>query len=129
MGIMHKNTATSGLTNPGAAAETVVYTTPAIQSGVAGSPVGITGTVNLSPGTSATQAIIRVRQGGLAGTLVGGSPVHTVAAGAAQSISFGVTDTSGWTEQAGGGVYVVTVQMTGGAATTTMNVLDIEVIV
>lgn len=128
MGIMHKNTATAGLSNPAAAAETVVYTTPAILTGQGDGAIGITGTINLTPGTAATQCIVRVRQGSLAGPLVGASPVHTVAAGAAQSISFGVTDTTPFTEQPGGGVYVVTVQMTSATGSTTVNVLDVEVI-
>jgi hypothetical protein len=125
---MHKNTATSGLSNPAAAAETVVYTTPNILTGQGDGAIGITGTINLTPGTGATAATVRIRQGSLTGPIVGGSPAHTVAAAAAQSISFGVTDTTPFTEQAGGAPYVVTVQMTGASAATTINVLDVEVI-
>lgn len=128
MGVMHKNTVNSG-TAPANAAETVIYTTPAIQTGQGDGLVGITGTVNITPGTSTTAVVLRVRQGGLTGTLVGFSPSHAVAAGAAQSISFGASDASGWTEQAGGGVYVVTAQQTGGAANGTINLVDVEVIV
>ena len=128
MGVNHKNTSTAGNPAPATNAETVIYTTPAILTGPAGPPVGITGTVNITPGTGTTAIILRVRQGSLTGTLVGGSPSHTVAAGAAQSISFGVTDTTQFTQQAGGGVYVVTAQQTGGTANGTTNVVDIEVI-
>lgn len=128
MGVMHKNTPTSGLTNPAAAAETVVYTAPAIQAGSGEGPVGITGTINLTPGTAATGCIIRVRAGGLTGAILGGSPSHTVVAGAAQSISFGATDTSDFLQQPGGGQYVVTVQMTAATGATTINSLDVEVV-
>lgn len=134
MGLHFKGTPTSGFSNPAAAAETAVFTTPVLPpigpAGAPGSvPVNISGTVNLTPGTSATAATIRVRQGsGLTGPIVAGAaPVHTVAAAAPQSISFGATDTTGYLQ--GGGQYTVTVQMTGGAAATTINMLDMEVLI
>ena len=134
MGLHLKQTATSGFNNPAAAAETAVYTTPVLPAvgpaeapGV--TPVGISGTVNLTPGTGATGATIRVRQGnGTGGTLVSNaSPVHTVAAAAPQSISFGATDATGYLQ--GGGQYTITVQMTGASAPTAINLVDAEVLV
>lgn len=131
---MHfKQTATTGLTNPAAAAETAVFVTPVLApTGPAEAPgqnpVSITGTINLTPGTTATGATIRVRQGnGVAGALVGAAPVHTVAAAAPQSISFGATDNSGYLQ--GGGQYTITVTMTAATAATTINMVDAEVLV
>ena len=130
MGMMHKNTASgAGVSNPAASAETVVYTTPTLQTGQGTGTVGVTGTVNITPGTSTTALVIRVRQGSLTGPVVGQAATHTVAAGAAQSISFGSSDTSTFLEQVNGGVYVVTVAQTGGTVAGTTNFVDIEVIV
>jgi hypothetical protein len=130
MGIMHKNTASgAGVVNPAASAETVIYTTPAIQTGQGDGLVGITGTVNLTAGTGTTAVVIRIRQGSLTGPVVGVSPVHTLAAGASANISFGATDSTPFTEAAGGGVYVVTAQQTGGTGAGTTNMVDVEVIV
>lgn len=129
MSILHRNTASGGaVTNPAASAETVIYTTPAVQAGAGVGAVGISGTVNITPGTSTTAIIIRIRQGSLTGALVGVSPSHTVAAAAPQSISYGAADTSSFIEQSGGGVYVVTAQQTGGTVAGTTNSVDIEVI-
>lgn len=129
MGVMHKNTVTAGLPNTGNTAETVIYTTPALSVGQGDGAVGISGTLNITPGASATGVTIRIRQGGLTGPLVGGSPLHTVAAGAAQSITFGATDFTGFLEQVNGGSYVVTAQQTAGAAAGVVNLLDVEVLV
>lgn len=126
MGMLHKNT-----TNPAASlvttAETVVYTTPNLMSGIPQQlPVGIEGTINVTPGAAATGITIRVRQGSLAGPIVGQSPLHTVAAAAPQSISFGATDNTPFLE--GGGVYVVTAQQTAATGNGTVNMVDIGVI-
>lgn len=131
MGVMHKNSASgAGVSNPAASAETVIYTTPVLQTGQGDGVVDIAGTVNVTPGTGATAIVIRVRQGTLTGAIISGvSPAHTVAAGAAQSISFGVTDTTGWTQQVNGGAYVITAQQTGGTGAGTTNLVDVAVIV
>lgn len=131
MGLVHKNTATgAGVTNPPASsAETVIYTTPAIMAGVGAPTVAIAGTINITPGTGCTAIVIRVRQTNLTGTQVGPTQTHTVAAGAPQSISFGVTDTSTFIESGAGAVYVVTVSATGATGAGTTNLVDIEVLV
>lgn len=134
MGLHFKQTPVTGFTNPAAAAETAVFVTPALPAtGAANAPgsipISISGTINLTPGTSATAATVRIRQGsGIGGTQISAAPVHTVAATSPQSISFGATDATGYLG-APGGQYTVTVQMTGGAATTTINMLDLEVLV
>jgi len=129
MGIMHKVSGTSGLSNSAASAETVVYTTPAVQIGPVGvpNPIDISGSINLTAGTGTTAVVIRCRQGGLTGPLVGVALTHTLAAAALASISFGFTDTTTFLEQAGGGQYVITVQQTGGTGAGTSNAIDIKV--
>jgi hypothetical protein len=129
MGVMHKNTATAGLGNPGTSAETVIYTTPAIQTGAGMGPIGIRVTTSITPGTGTTAIVLRVRQGGLTGPIVGPAFTHTVAAGAVQTMTFATTDNTTFTEQAGGGSYVVTAQQTGGTGNGTTNAVDAEVII
>lgn len=129
MGSMHKNTTNTGLGNLTTASESVIYTTPAFSIGPGMTGVRITGTVNITPGTAATAITIRVRQGSLTGPLVSPAAAHTVVAGAAQSISFGATDTTEFTEQAGGGAYVITGQQTSASANGTANLMDVEVAV
>lgn len=130
MGIMHKNSSSSGLSNPGASAETVVYTTPALQIGPVGpptNPIDISGSLFVTAGTGTTAVVIRCRQGGVTGTQVGPSFTHTLAAGNSAGISFGFTDLSTFLEQVNGGSYVITVQQTGGTGAGTANAIDIKV--
>lgn len=130
MGIMHKNSASSGVVNPGASAETVVYTTPVMAIGPVGPnviPIDVSGTLYLTPGTGTTAVVIRCRQGSLTGPLIGPAITHTLAAGASGAISYGFTDTSTFLEQTGGGVYVITAQQTGGTGAGTTNGIDIKV--
>lgn len=130
MGIMHKNSASSGVTNPGVSAETVVYTTPVLAIGPVGPgviPIDISGTLYLTAGTGTSAVVIRCRQGNLTGPLVGPAITHTLAAGASGAISYGFTDTSTFLEQVNGGVYVITAQQTGGTGAGTTNGIDIKV--
>lgn len=128
MGVMHKNTTLPGTSLP-TTTETVIYTTPSFQVGPGQVGIAITGTVNITPGTSATGVILRVRQGSITGPVVSGAaPSHAVSAGAAQSISFGVTDMSTFTEAApSGGAYVLTAQQVGATGNGAANVVDVEV--
>lgn len=139
MGILHKGTFGPGgnVGNPSAALETVIYVTPPVSIGPGDGNVGISGTVNITPGTAATGVTLRIRQGpnggvgatGPTGTPVSQAPLHTVAAGAAQSISFGGTDTSPFLEAAGGAQYAITAQQTAATGNGTTNMIDVEVIV
>lgn len=130
MGVMHKNTPTTGLTSPAAAAETAVYSTPALQAGQGLNVVGIAGTIYITIGTSGTALTLRLRQGvGVTGAIVQALPAITVVAASTYAISFGFTDSTAWLEQGGGGAYTLTAQVTGGAASSTVGALDIEVIV
>ena len=132
MGMIHRTTASgAGVSNPAASAETVIYTTPAISAGQQvqnpGNPVSITGTVNITPGTSTTGITIRIRQGSLTGPVIGVAPLHTVVAGAPQSISFGGTDATTFLESPNS--YVITAQQTAGTVAGTTNMVDVEVLV
>lgn len=83
-----------------------------------GQGVTISGMFNLTVGTTATTVTVRVRQGTIAGPIVGGAGatlVQTVVAGNNVLIPFEFLDTTRFPAQSGGAVYVVTAQM--GAAT------------
>lgn len=131
MGMHLKQTAVAGFTNPAAAAETAVYTTPVMQPmgpAATQNPVSISGTINLTPGTAATAVVVKLRQGvGVGGAQVGPSYTHTVAAAAPQSITFGFTDSTGFLE--GGGQYTLTVTVTSATGATTINAVDFEVLI
>jgi hypothetical protein len=87
----------------------------------AGQGVTVKGIVNVAPaGTGATAATVRVRQGSVTGTVVGASLAQTVAAGNSTELTYWAQDTSRFAAQAGGGVYVVTVQFTGATGNSTV---------
>jgi hypothetical protein len=109
-----------------AAAQTIVTTTELDCGTVslggrvvgAGEGLAITGSVNVTQGTSGTAVTVRVRKGeGIAGTVVGQALVSPLAAAAAGTIPFGVIDTA----PADGATYSVTVQLTAAAANGTVN--------
>ena len=114
------------------ATETVILTTNAytydypnvfVGTEHAGSGQGVTisGVVDVNPvGTAGTAATIRVRQGSISGTVVGVAEVETVAAGNAYAIPYEALDTTRWAAQAGGGVWVVTIQFTAATANSTV---------
>lgn len=133
MGLHFKATPTTGLVNPPAsAAETAVFITPVLPAvgpaeAPGSNPVGISGTINITPGTGNTAIVIRIRQGsGVNGTVVGPVQTHTVAAAAPQSISFGATDATGYLQ--GGGQYTITISATGATGAGTTNFVDVEVL-
>jgi hypothetical protein len=132
MGIMHKNSTGSGLVNPGASAETVVYTTPAISIGPTGptvNPIDISGSLDVTTGTGTTAVQVRCRQGTVTGTQVGPTFQHTIAASTRGVLTFGFTDMSAFTEQAGGGAYVITAQQVGGTGAGVSNAIDVKVMI
>lgn len=120
----------ASVSNPGASAETVIYTTPvlAVGSAVAGAnPIVIRGFANILTGTGTTTLTIRVRQGSLTGPLVSGAPAESAAAGSVRSFNIGAVDLTDYLASAGGGVYVITAQQTGGTGAGTTNLVFIEV--
>lgn len=86
-----------------------------------GQGVTISGVVNVNPvGTAGTAATIRVRQGSIAGPVVGVAEPETVAAGNAYAIPYEALDSSRFAAQSGGGVWVVTIQFTAATANSTV---------
>lgn len=127
MGLLYKTTTTTGLINPAASAETVIYTTPILQIGTGTPFVDIRGTVALTPGTSTVLVNLRVRQGA---TTAGASLALwalTVTAGNSILFPFGATDSSGYLQS--GAIYSITIAQTSGSAAGTTNQVDIGVIV
>lgn len=103
--------------SPAAAAETVICQTPAITVDFTARLVYLTSAVNMTVGTSGTAVTLRLRRTGLTGTLVIASPALTAVAANIISIGIDTTDTPG---DLSGLVYVLTAQVTAGAATSTI---------
>lgn len=129
MPLLFKTTASGGsVTNlPASSAETVIYTTPLMAIGPGAVAVDVKAVANLTPGTANTAIVLRVRQGGLTGTVVGVAATHTVAAGAPQSIAIAATDASGYLGQVNGGQYVITGSATAATGAGTTNFVDVGV--
>lgn len=103
-------------------AETVIATlTPFNVDNPAGEGVLIQGDVNVSPGTAATQIVLRVRQGGLTGTLVGVAMPNSVAATNTYNIGSTWLDASALALLDTGLTYVLTAQQTSATANGTVN--------
>lgn len=84
----------------------------------------IDGFLNFTAGTSTTAIVVRCRRTGLAGTQVGPSLTHVMAAGNTASIAFSWDDNPLQAQPPGEGqIYVITVQQTGGTAVGTTNYL------
>lgn len=79
--------------------------------------VVVSGQINVTPGTSTTAVVVKVRQGsGTSGTTVK-SMTHTLAAAATGNIAFRCVDES----PAAGGQYTVTLTQTAGAGAGTVH--------
>ena len=103
----------------GGTTETVVLTLSGVTMTQPGDRIVLQGEVNISPGTSGTAVVVRVRRGTTtAGTLVGNAITHTLANPNSGTISIEVTDSPG---ESAGLSYVITVQVTGAAANGTVN--------
>jgi hypothetical protein len=76
------------------------------------------GTVNITVGTSGVAVVLRVRNGGLTGALVGVAQTTTVVAASLYTISIVELDPTLIQAQA---LYVLTAQVTSGAANSTAN--------
>lgn len=132
MSLMFKTTATgAAVTNPAAAAETVLFSSPVLTSGPseapgAGQPTDIKGVINLTAGAGTTAVVIKLRQGNTtAGPQVGPSVTHTLAAAASAQIAYSFSDNSGAMQ--GGIQYSVTATQTGGTGAGTTNMVDMAV--
>lgn len=137
--ISQSNTSAQTLTTT---AETIVltgnayyydYPNPFVGAEHSGTGQGVTisGVLAVLPGTASTFATVRCRQGSITGPEVGGASGHwtvPVTAGNNIPIPFEFLDTTRFPAQVGGGVYVITVQMTAATANSTVQpiVVDIE---
>lgn len=112
-------TTTAVTGSPAAAAETIVSTLPAITSNIIATLGVLIGfTIAWTVGTSGTAATFRIRQTGLAGTVIFNSGAITVAATNLRCDDvFGIDAASVLPGQ----VYVCTLQVTAGAAASTVS--------
>lgn len=116
-------TTTTVTGSPAAAAETIVATLPAITANVAViSGVFILAVVAYTVGTSGTNVTLRVRQTNVAGTLISSTGGMTRAAASLQGDSVYGFDTA---PTIPGQVYVVTMQVTAGAAASTVSAVTV----
>jgi hypothetical protein len=120
MPIINRATATAVATDT-AAAEKAILTFTANQDAATGSsPIVIDGMLNVTPGTSTTAVVVKVRQGsGTSGTQVGSSITTTLAAAANGNVPFMFEDSAPAANA--GSVYSVTITQTAGAAAGTVN--------
>ena len=86
----------------------------------AGNGVKLSGIINITPGATTTAGVVRIRQGSLAGPIVGLAQTSALAAGVPQTIAYDEYDTTRY--PAGGGIYVVTLSTTAASAVGTVNV-------
>ena len=93
-----------------------------------GQGVTISGTVDVTAaGTAASLVTIRVRQGSITGAVVGGAQTDVVTAGPGPVIPYEAVDTSRWCAQAGGGVYVVTAQVSSATTNSTFGPITVDI--
>lgn len=112
--------------SPSAATETIVATLPAFGDIAALLGVLVTGTIAYTVGTSGTATTLKVRRTNVSGTTVWTSGALTTAAGSLFAPSFSAFDpitVSGLTLP--GQVYVVTLTVTAGAATSTVSAASV----
>jgi hypothetical protein len=106
---------------PASAVETVIMTSlvytydnpnpfVGLEHAGGGQGVRISGQISITPGASTTAGVVRVRQGGLAGTQVGNTITVPLTAAVPNSIPYDQIDNTRY--PAGGGVYVVTLSTT-----------------
>lgn len=105
-----------------AATEVAVFQAPASLAGSGSAGTWISGDLQVVPGTGTTAMTIRCRYGsGITGATVDANIVVPVSAGVTNSIAFNFFDTTNANEQAGGVIYTLTAQQTGGSANGSVN--------
>lgn len=110
--------------------ETTVLTSAAISDDLASAittGVKVNGFINVTAGTAATLATIRVREGsGTGGTLVYETEPFTVAAGSEYQVPYEALDATGFASGAGA-QWTVTIQFTAATGNSTVNGASINV--
>lgn len=106
--------------SPALAAETIVCQIPALNGSVpVATGVQLSGVVSFTVGTSGTAVRVRIRQTNVAGSVIADSGALTGGVAAANLLS---QDLQGFdTAPPAGGVYVLTLQVTAGAAISTVS--------
>lgn len=120
---------TSAITgSPATNAETIVATLAAIDDTLAVmSGVWLSGVVSFTVGTSGTAITVRIRQTNTSGTIVASTGAITGGVSAGNLLS---QDLQGFdTAPSGSQVYVLTLQVTGGAATSTVSATNLVALV
>jgi hypothetical protein len=112
--------------SPSAAAETIIGTLniPNFGDTVVVSGIQLTGWAAYTVGTSGTAVTLRVRQTNVSGTVVVSTGALSKTAG-----NLYVDDISGTDAAPGAAVYVLTMQVTAGAAASTVSALTLQAIV
>ena len=112
---------TTVVASPAAAAETIIAQIPAISSDPqVTKSVQVEGTANFLVGTSGSAVRLRVRQTNVAGAVVAGSDTGALTGGVAAGNLLSVS-TCGIDPTPGVAVYVLTLQVTAGAAASTVS--------
>lgn len=110
-----------------ASAQTVVTTTElvigtvTVLTGVGSAGVWFSGDVQITPGAGTTALTFRLRQTNLTGAIVDNTAAVPVTASVATQVPFNLYDLTNAPEQAGGQLYVLTVQQTGATGNGTVN--------
>jgi hypothetical protein len=109
--------------SPATNAETIVAQIPAIRGDVAvQTGVWLSGVVSFTVGTSGTAINVRIRQTNVSGSVVAATGAITGGVSAGNLLS---QDLQGFDSGAGVAVYVLTLQVTGGAATSTVSAVNL----
>lgn len=120
---------TAVVASPGAAAETIICQLPALNNGLTiVKGVQLAGWAAYTVGTSGTAVTLRVRQTNVSGTVIVSSGALTGSQHGAGILS--ADDVNGFdASPAAGQVYVLTMQVTGGAATSTVSAVYLSAVV
>lgn len=116
---------TTVVASPAAAAETIIGTltlTGFADTGIL-SGIELSGWAAFTVGTSGTACTMRIRQTNVSGTVVASTGALTGGIAAAALVA---QDVEGFDAAPGVGVYVLTLQVTGGAATSTVSALKLR---
>lgn len=104
------------------------YDQPATGSATAGGQgVRISASANITASAATTSALLRIRQGSIAGPLVGVAQTTPATASVAQNFAIEVLDTSRVPAQSGGVTYYFTIAMVGASGNSTVNAVEVDV--
>lgn len=123
---MPRSRSTTVVASPATNAETVIAQLPTVSLPY-GAPIDIEATVDMTIGTSGTAVTLKLERG----TVAGGTIIATigpVTVVAANRYNFAIQGTDSQSAELYGSVYVLTATVTGGAATSTVNNVNITAI-